>query len=165
VFPLEELCECESTTGVRRRWPTRTAWCYGGPGVAFALWLAGRALGRADLCKLAVRGMLAAVMRPIKQRLIPSPTFCHGAAGFLQIALRFYSVTGQAEFRQTAIELVDEIIRAYEPASILGYRSVEREGRRVDNPGLLDGAPGVVLALLATSCPVAPSWDRLFLLS
>jgi hypothetical protein len=35
----------------------------------------------------------------------------------------------------------------------------------VDQPGLLDGAPGVILALLAASTDVEPIWDRLFLLS
>jgi hypothetical protein len=42
---------------------------------------------------------------------------------------------------------------------------MEAGGRRVDNPGLLDGAPGVALALLAACCPAEPTWDRLFLLS
>jgi len=32
-------------------------------------------------------------------------------------------------------------------------------------PGLLDGAPGVALVLLAVSCDVEPAWDRIFLLS
>ena len=38
-------------------------------------------------------------------------------------------------------------------------------GGRIDQPGLLDGAPGVALALLAAATPVEPTWDRLFLLA
>ena len=53
----------------------------------------------------------------------------------------------------------------YEPDTLLGYRNIEKEGRRVDQPGLLDGAPGVALTLLAAATNVAPDWDRAFLLS
>ena len=35
---------------------SRAAWCYGTPGVARALWLAGRAIGASSLCRLAVEG-------------------------------------------------------------------------------------------------------------
>jgi hypothetical protein len=35
----------------------------------------------------------------------------------------------------------------------------------VDRPGLLDGAPGAALVLLAAATDVEPAWDRVFLLS
>jgi hypothetical protein len=38
-------------------------------------------------------------------------------------------------------------------------------GRREAAPGLLFGASGVGLALLAASTEIEPSWDRLFLMS
>ena len=48
-----------------------------------------------------------------------------------------------------------------------GGRSVPDKpcARRVDKPALLDGAAGIAMVLLAASQPVAPWWDRLFLLS
>jgi hypothetical protein len=45
---------------------TRAAWCYGSPGVAPALWLAGRALQDADLQDVAVEAMRAVRRRPVK---------------------------------------------------------------------------------------------------
>jgi len=165
VLPLKEFVDHSPSRSEKKRWPTRTAWCYGGPGVAWSLWLAGRALDRTDFRDASLGGMLAAVRRPVNDRLIPSPTFCHGVAGFLQINLRFYAESGRQEFRQAAFDLVDELVQAYEPNFILGFRSIEAEGRRVDNPGLLDGATGVALALLAAACPICPTWDRMFLLS
>ena len=35
----------------------------------------------------------------------------------------------------------------------------------IDQPGLLEGSPGIALVLLAAATSVEPTWDRLFLLS
>jgi lantibiotic biosynthesis protein len=145
--------------------PSRTAWCYGAPGVARALWLAGEALGEDRYRKLAVTAMEDALSKPQRHRGISSPTFCHGTAGLLQVTLRFARDTGLAAFDRAAGALTDELLSAYEPGSLLGYRTVEPGDQRVDQPGLLDGAPGVALALLAVASPLDPVWDRLFLLS
>src|SRR5207253_2631831 len=73
--------------------PARSAWCYGAPGVARALWLAGEALGERSHRELAVEAMAAVYRRPMATRRIDSPTFCHGVAGLLQITLRFLQDT------------------------------------------------------------------------
>jgi hypothetical protein len=109
--------------------------------------------------------MEAVYRRPISVRCIESPTFCHGVAGLLQITLRFANDTGLPLFTEAAVSLTEELLSAYEPDSLLGYRNWEPGGTRVDQPGLLDGAPGILLVLLAASTDVEPSWDRAFLLS
>jgi len=152
----------------RSSWPGesgRAAWCYGSPGVARALWLAGTALGDEAVARLAVEAMQAVHRRPVSVRQIDAPTFCHGIAGLLQITLRFAADTGLPAFAQAAEELTDQIMEQYEPASVLGFRNLEPGGNRVDHLGLLDGAPGVALVLLAAATDVEPSWDRLFLLA
>jgi len=145
--------------------PSRCAWCYGSPGVARALWLAGEALDDAELRKLAVEAMLAVLRRPVERRYIDSPTFCHGVAGLLQIVLRFAHDTGLPAFSEGAGELVDQLLAAYEPERPLGYASLEPGPNPVDRPGLLDGAPGVAMVLLAAATDTEPTWDRIFLLS
>ncbi len=145
--------------------PSRTAWCYGSPGVARALWLAGEAVDHPGYRQRAVEAMEAVFRRPIPKRQIDSPTFCHGVAGLLQITLRFARDTGLPLFAEAARELSEQILSLFEPGSILGYYSLEAGGRRVDQPGLLDGAPGVALVLLAASMDTEPTWDRLFLLA
>ncbi len=146
--------------------PSRAAWCYGSPGVARALWLAAVALDDGDLRVLAVDALASVFERPVAMRQIDSPTFCHGVAGLLQITLRFRHDTGLALFTDAATALVDQLVDAFEPHdSLLGFRAIEPEGDRVDQAGLLDGAPGVALVLLAATMPVEPSWDRLFLLA
>jgi lantibiotic biosynthesis protein len=145
--------------------PSRTAWCYGSPGVARALWFAGEALDNSEYRQRAVESMEAVYRRPLEVRRIDSPTFCHGVAGLLQIVLRFAHDTGLPQFTEAAHALGEKLLSLYKPDTLLGYYSLEPGGKHVDQPGLLDGVPGVVLVLLAAATPVEPGWDRLFLLS
>jgi hypothetical protein len=109
--------------------------------------------------------MEAVYRRPLNARQIDSPTFCHGVAGLQQITLRFANETGAPFFVDAARTLHRQIMDAYEPQSLLGFRNLEPGGRPIDQPGLLDGAAGVALVLLAAASPVEPAWDALFLLS
>ena len=145
--------------------PSRAAWCYGSPGVARSLWLAGMALEDEQLTTLATDAMQAVYRRPVHERQIESPTFCHGVAGLLQVTLRFAHDTGEAVFTEAVADLTDQLLGAYEPDSLLGFCSIEPGGNPVDQAGLLDGAPGVALVLLAAATDAEPTWDRLFLLA
>jgi hypothetical protein len=133
--------------------------------VARALWLAGTALEDEALTGLAVEAMAAVYRRPVRVRHIDSPTFCHGVSGLLQITLRFGHDTGLPVFTDAAVALTGQLLDAYEPDSLLGFRGVEPDGTRVDQPGLLDGAAGVALVLLAAATGAEPGWDRMFLLA
>jgi hypothetical protein len=144
---------------------SRAAWCYGTPGVARALWIAGRALEDENLCRAALEGMAAVYRRPVPLRRIDSPTFCHGVAGLLAVTLRFFHDTGLPLYADAAAALCEQILGLYDSGRTLGFFAIEPGGNCVDQPGLLDGAPGVILALLAASTDVEPIWDRLFLLS
>lgn len=145
--------------------PSRTAWCYGSPGLVRALWFAGEALHKAEYQELAVSAMEAVYRRPLYARRIDSATFCHGVAGLTQITLRFARDTGLSQFTEAARTLGEQLLSLYDPDSLLGYYNLEPNGNRVDQPGLLDGVPGVVLVLLAAATDAEPTWDRLFLLS
>ncbi|MEW1912155.1 lanthionine synthetase C family protein [Kitasatospora sp. NPDC085895] len=145
--------------------PARDAWCYGSPGVARALWLAGTALGDSGLTAAATAALRTALARPIAWRRVDSPGFCHGVAGLLQITLRFAADTGDEAIGAAAHRLVDQLLGEYRPRSPFGYRSVEPDGTRADRVGLLEGTPGIALALLAAATPEPPAWDRFFLLS
>jgi hypothetical protein len=145
--------------------PSRAAWCYGTPGVARALWLAGCATDRAADCELAVQAMEAVYRRPLHRRRIDGPTFCHGVAGLLQVTLRFARDCELPVFGEAARRLCDQLVSAHEPDTLLGYRNLEPTGKRTDQPGLLAGAAGVALVLLAASMPAEPVWDCAFLLS
>lgn len=143
----------------------RAAWCYGSPGLARALWLAGAALDIGEYRELAVAALEAVYRRPLGERRIFSPTFCHGVAGLLQITLRFANDTRRDSFVAAAHTLSRQLLAFYDPGSRLGFYSIEPGGGRVDQPGLLDGVPGVALVLLAAATEQEPSWDRAFLLA
>ena len=152
----------ESTSAVA---PARAAWCYGPPGVARALWLAGVATGRSDYRDLALAAMTAVFERPIPNRRIDAPTLCHGVAGLLQVTLRFARDGAGEIFATAAQELTAQLLDAHEPDSRFGYRDLKPSGQRTDNPGLLEGAAGVALVLLAAATPAEPIWDRILMLS
>lgn len=163
VIPLEADGTWDASRVVE---PSRTAWCYGSPGIARSLWLAGDAIGDRALMALAVEAMEAVLRRPIPERLIDSPTLCHGVSGLLAIVLRFAQADGGAgTFAGGADALCQQLLGLYDPERPLGYCAIEPGGNRVDQPGLLDGAPGVALALLGAATTTEPFWDRLFLLS
>jgi lantibiotic modifying enzyme len=145
--------------------PTHAAWCYGSPGVARALWLSGVARDDPADRELALEAMHAIARRPASARRLHSATFCHGVAGLLAITLRFRDDAPDPILEQLARELLQEILGMHDPEAPLGFRAVESDGRRVDQVGLLDGAPGVSMVLLAAATDVTPTWDRLFLLS
>jgi hypothetical protein len=145
--------------------PTRAAWCYGAPGVARALWLAGVALENSELQAVAVAALEAVHRRPPEVRKIDAPTFCHGLAGLLQITLRMANESDGPELRRAAQGLTEQVVDRFDPDSILGYRDLDRDGRAVDHAGLLQGAAGTALVLLAAAAPVTPRWDRAFLLA
>jgi hypothetical protein len=145
--------------------PARAAWCYGAPGVARALWLAGAALEDARLRDIAVAALEAVHRRPPAARRIDAPTFCHGRAGLLQITLRMANDSGSQTLRAAGEELALDLARAFRPEWILGYRDLDHAGRPVDQAGLLYGAAGIALVLLAATTPVPPPWDRMFLLA
>jgi lantibiotic modifying enzyme len=145
--------------------PTRTAWCYGSPGIARALWLAGNALGRDDFKRLAVDSMEAVFRWPIAVRMIDSPTFCHGVAGLLAITIRFANETGSLLFRDECQKLTEQILSTFQPDSLLGFRNLEYGGNQTDQPGFIEGASGVAAVLLSAATGTEPGWDRVFLLS
>ena len=146
--------------------PSRAAWCYGTPGVANSLWLAGDALGDPLAKNLAVKSMEAVYRRPLSAQGIISPCLCHGTSGLLQVTLRFAERTGLPLFQQASEELLQRIIDEYDAENTYwGFCDVLPEGQKTDLPTILNGASGVILPMLAAAFPVEPIWDQTILLS
>jgi hypothetical protein len=151
--------------------PGRAAWCYGAPGVARSLWLAGLAAGEPPWQDVAARTIRAVAARPRPAWGITTPGFCHGAAGLLQVLRRFALDLDDPAVASAAHRLAAELAAEFDPDLLLGVRSVDPDGVPVDQPGLLDGAAGVALALLglpetgfAPPATATAGWDRMFLL-
>jgi lantibiotic biosynthesis protein len=139
--------------------PTRSAWCYGAPGIARSLWLAGRALGDRELCERGIEAIEAMLRRPVATRATDAPTLCHGVAGLLQICLRFAHECESDLVKAQIPVLTEQILDAFDPTFPLGFRDIDERGP-YDEPAWLTGAPGVVMVLLSAATAVTPTWDR-----
>ncbi len=142
---------------------SRSAWCYGNPGIAVAMQMAGIATKKRKYRDIAKETMIAAYNKPVKITKINSSTFCHGISGVLQSSLRLYRLTNQEMYKQQSRCMINEILAKYDEKARFGYRDFDLEYR--DNPGILNGTSGIILSLVAATSKVDPLWDRMFLLS
>ncbi|SDX29223.1 Lanthionine synthetase C-like protein [Marininema mesophilum] len=143
---------------------SREAWCYGAPGVARSLYLAGMALGDEELKKLAIQAVKSSFMRPEELSKLESATFCHGKSGILQILLRMAKDTGEEIFVKHAELMAKEIIDMFQGESPFGYQDLEG-GRGLNKAGLLEGVSGIGLSLMSLSEKQDADWDAAFLIS
>jgi hypothetical protein len=143
------------------------AWCSGDPGIAAALLRGARAAGDRMLELRALIAAHAAAGRPASHCAVIEPTLCHGTAGLLHIFNRLYHATGQPVFRDAALRWLDETLAFHDPAAErFRYTSTSDVGslRPASGAcGLLTGAAGVGLALLAAVSDLEPRWDIVLL--
>lgn len=148
----------------------RTAWCYGDAGVAVALFEAARCVGKADWEKKALEIAIAAASRPPEQAGAVDAGLCHGAAGIAHIFNRMYQATGDATLGGAARYWLERTLAMRRPGRGVGGFSAlaaKDDGTRYwdDDPGILTGAAGIGLALLAATTSIEPEWDRMLLVS
>lgn len=151
----------------------RLAWCYGDPGIAGALLAAGRAAGEQSWQAEAEDIARCAARRDPEMAGIQDAGICHGAAGLAHIFNRLYQGTGSEELAAASRHWFAETLAMRQPGrGIGGYQawSVPRGQyddtlQWVDDPGLLTGAAGIGLCLLATVADQEPAWDRSLFLS
>lgn len=144
----------------------RDAWCYGAPGICYALIRAGIALENRELTEYAVENLRRA-MQDI--RGIFSPTFCHGYAGIYQVLQSAEDCLERELFGAEKRKIRQIILDFYESGYEFGFynREFDREmgdWKEEETPGLLDGAAGVCLVLLENNNSCGNLWKRAFLL-
>lgn len=142
------------------------AWCYGSPGVARALWLAGAALNDESLKKIAINTYIGCFKRPKSRRNITSSTFCHGYAGFLCLTQSMYEDTQIEEIRKLKDQLVYDICDQYSEGNTFGFYDFNRiNSEIIHDPGLLTGSSGIALSLLSSITGKKTNWDSAFLIN
>ena len=122
----------------------RPGWCYGNAGV-------GRALALAGWPEEGAAALRAGLRRQEQAAPLDEPILCHGTAGLAHVGLRMAADSGDAEIAAASHRLCLELI--------------DRTDEVGDDPGLLTGAAGIALVLLAAATPAEPAWDRALLLA
>jgi len=152
--------------------PARSAWCYGDPGVAMALLLAARDAGEPGWAETATRLALHAAARAPGQTGVADAGLCHGTAGLAHLFNRMHQLTGEPDLARAAVFWFERTLAscaAADPATgLAGEPAVPGAGTGQpawNGPGLLEGAAGIALALLAASAPAEPVWDQMLLVS
>lgn len=132
--------------------PGRPSWCYGTPGIARALQLAGIATTDPARQTAAEHALARCLAGPQLARL-PDAGLCHGLAGVYQTAIR---VAADAITPGLGTHLA-------ELATVLTTRAATSDG----TPALLTGDTGVRLALEAArrTAPPVSGWDSCLLLT
>lgn len=137
----DRIVERARTTNGMVTWPgpKLQAWCYGTPGVAWALWEAGRTLADDELQRFAADAFESfldtGAINPTRNRR-EGMAICHGDAGILLLCDAFARHAHMAEAAEHAELLADRL--ALHLAELPGWP-----------PGtLLEGPAGVLAALL-----------------
>jgi hypothetical protein len=150
--------------------PARLAWCYGDLAVASALSAAGREAREPAWEEEALALARAAAARDVESAGARDACLCHGSAGIAHLFHRLHQTTGDEVLAAAARAWYGRTLDGRRPGTgIAGFlfQGLDADGAETwqDDPGLLDGAAGVALALLAAATPVEPAWDRAMLLS
>jgi lantibiotic biosynthesis protein len=149
----------------------RIAWCYGDPGVAATLLVAARGAGEPAWERVALETALSAAARPEETAGVQDAGLCHGATGVAHLFQRMYQMTGEERLAAAARRWFEKALDFRKPGQGVGgfqsWAAGSSSGNQAwrDDPGLLEGAAGVGLALLGAVSTVEPEWDRLFLAS
>lgn len=139
---------------------SRSAWCYGDPGISVALHLVSEALPQGNLRQLASQAARAAAHAALTRRAdeagVVDACLCHGAAGLCYFARRaenlFPDLDG-AEYIRSWYDYVSER-RRNGPLSYVRSAALQRDW------SFLEGDCGVALALLYTATGRKPVWDE-----
>lgn len=151
--------------------PARLAWCYGDPGVIVSLLGAADALGRPEWEQAARDALGRALTRPPGSSDVQGASLCHGAMGLAHVWNRVWQRTRADGLRKSIAYWTRAALDLRtSPDGLAGYSvwiptSDDEEDGDVQGPGLLAGAAGIALGLVAAATDREPEWDSHMLLS
>jgi len=130
--------------------------------VAATLLLAAEEAQQPAWADAATRIALGAAERPPDESGVVDAGFCHGSAGLAHLFNPAYQATGEPRLLEAALFWLDDTL-----ARVAAVADAARgaEHSAWNGRGLLEGAAGIALVLLAAATPVEPAWDRMFLVS
>ncbi|WP_460358345.1 lanthionine synthetase LanC family protein [Actinoallomurus acanthiterrae] len=88
-----------------------------------------------------------------------------GSAGLLTVYTRAYAQTGDPALERTRNDTIAQLCAMAVDEHPFVFADLPEPDRPSHNTGLLEGAAGVLLALLGTISPKASRWDEVLLLT
>ncbi len=145
---------------------SQDGWCYGVPGVARSLFLAGCVLQDQKLKDFALKAFQGVFNRPPVDWKLHGPSLCHGIAGLLLLTHHMAQETGCSQLTAQVNKLQKILLSHYKSDSRFGFQDIDYGPQgghiTVDKPGLMNGTVGILLTLLTLSDPIF-EWDLPFL--
>jgi hypothetical protein len=162
-----EVLRCPSAVATRREpiFSRHACWCYGELALAHASMIAFTATGDGMLVELAEQLALGASIRVPATTDLVDAGLCHGTAGMAHAYHRLFRVTKNPVYLKELRLWIRKTSRIQtKPGSTATYTfHLNRTYQPIR--GLLRGAAGVGLAMLAMLDPREPEWDRALLMS
>ena len=157
-----------TTGGSSEARPSRSAWCYGDPGIAVVLLTAARSAKSAQWEAEALQTGLTAARRDPARCGVVDGGLCHGAAGLAHIYNRMWHATGEGTFANASRLWFERTLQMRKAGQgVAGFAAyvpqVDPTLQWRSDREFLTGATGIALALLAATSSVEPLWDRLLL--
>lgn len=144
---------------------SRVAWCYGDLGSAAALLAAARCVNDANWEREAVRLARRVAERSFDQSGVKDCALCHGAAGAGHLFNRMFQASGESWLKDAALGWFQRTLEMRRPEGGIAGFAAFRLDHWSNEVGILEGAAGIALALLAAVTPNEPAWDRMLLIS
>lgn len=144
----------------------RDAWCYGTPGICYALIRAALVCQDKALLSFCIDNLRLA-MADVEG--VDSPTICHGWSGIYQILDAVEILLNESYFKEEKEQLKNNILKYYDKSIRYGFPDFEYDGQRkqvlpYDICGFLSGAAGVALSLYAVEKSQKNIWRKALLL-
>lgn len=145
----------------------RDSWCYGVPGIARSIWLAGQAVHNEEWIETGLTAYLDIEKRLHRKGGLSSATLCHGIGGLLHLVQRMYSDTGHERLGMIRDKLLQDVLNMFDANSLFGFYDhtlLEDRLEEIDEAGFLNGSAGVALVLASLIGDKSPDWDAAFLI-
>lgn len=149
----------------------RASWCYGTPGIARVLYLASKAVGNKTCEDFAYKCLNGLTIMQVDEFMLDSPTICHGFSGVLMIADSMYKETKQENFKKLSDLICKKILSTEDQSYDFLYYNYDysfkgktfASKQNFEDLSLLEGATGVILALLSYTSKEDLIWKKILL--
>jgi lantibiotic modifying enzyme len=147
-----------------------TGWCNGDLGISIVLFNISRILRHSGWLEFSLSLARKEAMKgleAVEPHNRGNYGFCHGSAGRAHVFNRFFQETHEQLFARAARFWIERTLSLADSTGGIGgfWLDEPLEGTRSAARGLLTGAAGLGLVLLAATTDTPPEWDRLFLVS